>query len=166
MLSSPNVSGLKLLPTENPWSFCNSTSHCFQHWSSSSGTGSSHASFFRHHWCRIIFARRINSEANPRGSYTDETMLAQCRPMLYWNLSCSVFHWRPKALSVGSVSLSKSTFFNSFDNSESGITSSTSLLLLVHFVRWNPPWDNSSLTSLYILIADCASFVDFNKSST
>ena len=67
------------------------------------------------------------------------------------NLSSSVFHLRLRALSVGSHS--SSTLTTDLALSDSGITASTSLWLLCHFLKRKPPFSNN-LRSLIAKI-DC-----------
>ena len=52
--------------------------------------------------------------------------------ILYWNLSSSTFHCIPSALSADSSSILRPMLFNPLVSSESGISSRTSLLLLIH----------------------------------
>ena len=75
-----------------------------------------------------------------------------------------MFHFIPRALSVGSLVNSRS--FTDLALSDSGIGSISSLLLLYHFVRWNLPFSSSCRNWLTKPIASFVLLRDFIKSST
>lgn len=86
--------------------------------------------------------------------------------MLNLNISSSTLHNRPKALSIGNLSLSKSSSLTSQARSSFGMCSRMVQLLLIHLVRWNPPFWQRDVSSLTSCTASCSDGRDLRQSST
>ena len=85
--------------------------------------------------------------------------------MLKVKQSSGIFHYIPKAFSVGRSPI-KSVFLTPFLFWSSGIDITSSLLLEMNFFRWNPPLLHISTTFFTSIIAVSGLLTDFNKSST
>ena len=145
MWSSPNSLGLKQRGHLTSLRFWRSSTHALHFTSVSFGTVSSQPKSSLHSSCRRTLAGSIKGAANPRGSLRLDTR--DRIPLLVsgtgfsltrkLSVSASTSHWVPKARSIGRSSKSKLAMDGAL--SPGGISFNTSRLLLIHFVRWNPP---------------------------
>ena len=81
-------------------------------------------------------------------------------------LSCSRFHWIPRALSDGRLSVMKFQLFTLCPLFSSGFVVSTSFSLYMNFLRQNPPALHIFLTSSTSFRGTSQIFTDLSKSST
>ena len=135
--------------------YCRSVSHWIHSVLTSSGISSSHPSL-QSFW-RNFFAVSTTGARNPIGSCNE--LVTDSNPLLVVgflfiaapnvNASFSTSHNTPRALSTGKVSFSKSRSITDFALSLLGMVYITSLLLLIHFVKWNPPIVWASLSTVW-----------------
>lgn len=96
-------------------------------------------------------AFNVKGARRPSGSYTAltvEGMLLLVGVLFLTvaqKLSLAVSQYRPRALSFGDFSLSKSKFFSCLALSSSGMVASTARLLVTHLVSLKPPREQISL---------------------
>lgn len=88
-----------------------------------------------------------------------------CTFMANLNVSVSVHHRIPRALSTGRLLLLKSKSLTSLVHSFSGNDNRTALLLLTHFIKWNPPLEHTEIRLWDSLIAASSDATDFKQSS-
>ena len=146
--------------------------HLFQWFCKSSGISSSHPRFSFHNFCKIFLASRMTGQTNPIGSYSELTADRIPRFVDGWwgtrtlnrKASFSTSHWTPNVLSTGRFSRSKSRV--GLARSPSGISDSTSRLLLIHFISLNPTLLSKHVTSFANELASFTVPTDLTKSST
>ena len=173
-LTSPKLLGLIHLSSETLHSMGRSANQVFHRSNSSSPMGSSQPSpSFHRSWINFL-AGKMTGARNPNGSYAElvtdniprRVACFSLGAIVNLNVSVSTHHCIPRVRSIGNRFLSKSRSRTEDARSLSGMAWITSLLLLSHLVRRNPPAASVSRRDLARVIAALASLTDFRQSST
>lgn len=166
--------GLMQQSTLNPlilWRSLSQSDHCLE---KEQEMCSSHFRFHLQSSCNINLADMKKGGKNPNRSYreltTDKIPLLVgghfCSEALNLNFSDSTHLCSPCVLSIGSWSMSKSSYYISVALMSRGIDINMEWLLVIPFWRLNPPLTQSRVKSFKDWIASLSEAVDFRQLST